>query len=86
MEKLTREEIEMCQMAVAIVTDTRDLTDDNKAKWDALWNKLERMQKEESRPTPDAPDVVYCPRCEWKLNSDGSCINGCVAETTTQVI
>lgn len=22
-------------------------------------------------------DAEYCPRCEWKLNSDGSCINGC---------
>lgn len=22
-------------------------------------------------------DAEYCPHCEWKLNSDGSCINGC---------
>lgn len=58
MEKLSREEIEMCQMAVAIVTDTRDLTDGNKAKWDMLWERLDVMQKEACRPTPLAPDVA----------------------------
>ena len=46
METLTREEIEMCQLAVAIVTETRELTDDNKAKWNMLWEKLKVMQKE----------------------------------------
>ncbi len=46
METLTREEIEMCEIAVGIVTDTRTMTDDNMAKWDLLWDKLERMQKE----------------------------------------
>jgi ribosomal protein L37AE/L43A len=28
-------------------------------------------------PVQSEQDVEYCPRCEWKLNSDGSCINGC---------
>ena len=36
--------------------------------------------------TQDAVDVAYCPRCEWKLNSDGSCINGCVVEPATPLI
>jgi hypothetical protein len=46
----------------------------------------EYLAQLESRPTKDALDAVYCPQCEWKLNSDGSCINGCVAKTTTPVI
>lgn len=46
METLTREEIEMCEIAVGIVLDLRDMTDENKTKWDALWDKLERMQKQ----------------------------------------
>jgi hypothetical protein len=46
METLTREEIEMCEIAVRIVTDTRTMTDDNMAKWDLLLDKLEHMQKE----------------------------------------
>ena len=46
METLTREEIEMCEIAVGIVTDTRTMTDENMRKWNMLWDKLERMQKE----------------------------------------
>jgi hypothetical protein len=74
METLTREEIEMCEMAVAIVTDTRDLTDDNKAKWDALWNKLERMQKVDSKiPSQTNRTVlVYNIRSRAACETDGS--------------
>ena len=45
METLTREEIEMCEIAVAIVMDQRDMTDENKKKWEALWDKLERINQ-----------------------------------------
>lgn len=51
------------------------------------WKRLqEAVQGLESRPTKDAPDVAYCAECEWKLGSDGECINGCVQPIATQVI
>lgn len=53
--ELTKEEIEMCQIAVGIVTDTRTMTDDNMAKWDMLYEKLEQMLR--SLPTLLAPDL-----------------------------
>jgi len=46
METLTLVEIEMCSIAVGIVTDTRTMTPDNMAVWDMLWEKLTRMEKE----------------------------------------
>jgi hypothetical protein len=64
METLTREEIEMCEIAVGIITDTRTMTDDNMAKWDLLWDKLERMQKEAAAQQPPALDEdpeCHCP-------------------------
>ena len=63
METLTREEIEMCEIAVGIVMDERTMTDDNKAKWDALWDKLERMQRETCL-TPLALDAAMPPSAE----------------------
>ena len=53
METLTQEEIEMCQTAVSIVIDIRDLTQATQERWDFLCVKLERMQREIS-PTPPA--------------------------------
>lgn len=53
--ELTKEEIEMCQTAVGIVTDTRTMTDDNAAKWDMLYEKLEQMLR--SLPALHAPDA-----------------------------
>ncbi len=68
---LTRQEVEMCQMAVAIITDTRDLTDENKAKWDMLWEKLEVMQKEAAAQHALAPDSPYaCLHCGAHISSD----------------
>lgn len=69
--KLTKEEIEMCQTAVGIITDTHTMTDENMAKWDMLYEKLEKMLQ--SLPTQAAPDgatprrrmvAVACPNCE----------------------
>ncbi len=57
MEKITREEIEMCQIAVGIVIDIHDLTPENKAKWDALLDRLEVFQKETCL-APLAPDLA----------------------------
>ena len=60
MEKLTREEIEMCEIAVGIVIDMHDLTPENKAKWDALFDRLEVLQKETCL-TPRAVDLRQPP-------------------------
>jgi len=57
MEKLTREEIEMCEIAVGIVIDRLDLTSENKAKWEALFDRLEVLQRETCL-TPLAPDAA----------------------------
>lgn len=54
--ELTKEEIEMCQIAVGIVTDTRTMTDENIAKWNMLYEKLEQMIQ--SLPTLHAPDAA----------------------------
>ena len=44
MEQLTRDEIEMCQIAVSHVAEYK--LNNNKEKWNTLWDKLERMQRD----------------------------------------
>lgn len=57
MEQLTRDEIEMCQIAVSHVAEYK--LNNNKEKWNTLWDKLERMQRD--CLTQRVPDV--CPEC-----------------------
>lgn len=40
-------------------------------------DRLNELARKEAAEPLRAADAEYCPRCEWKLNSDGSCINGC---------
>ena len=58
MEQLTQEEIEMCQIAVSYVAEYK--LNNNKGRWENLWDKLQRMQS--TCLTPLALDV--CPRCQ----------------------
>ena len=59
MEQLTRDEIEMCQIAVSHVAEYK--LNNNKEKWNTLWDKLERMQRD--CLTKRVPDVEVC-ACE----------------------
>ena len=53
MEQLTRDEIEMCQIAVSHVAEYK--LNNNKEKWNTLWDKLERMQRDcLTQRVPDA--------------------------------
>jgi len=54
MEQLTRDEIEMCQIAVSHVAEYK--LNNNKEKWNTLWDKLERMQRD--CLTQRAPDSL----------------------------
>ena len=40
-------------------------------------DRLNELASKEAVEHSVQADAEYCPRCEWKLNSDGSCINGC---------
>jgi hypothetical protein len=56
MEQLTRDEIEMCQIAVSHVAEYK--LNNNKEKWNTLWDKLERMQRDcLTKRVPDAANV-----------------------------
>lgn len=60
MEQLTRDEIEMCQIAVSHVAEYK--LNNNKEKWNTLWDKLECMQRD--CLTPRVPDAAtLCPEC-----------------------
>ena len=69
MGKLTREEIEMCEIAVGIVIDRLDLTPENKAKWEALFDRLEVLQRETCL-TPLALDAAMPPSAEHLSSSE----------------
>lgn len=69
MEQLTRDEIEMCQIAVSHVAEYK--LNNNKEKWNTLWDKLERMQRD--CLTKRVPDV--CPSCAGEkqvIGEDGT--------------
>lgn len=76
MEQLTREEIEMCQIAVGQIADRQH--GDNLVRWNNLWDKLERMQREICL-TKRVPDV--CPadggKHSWHPNEDNYLIYSC---------